>query len=106
MNKKNSAAHLTHIGDILAKALPKYRPAQKNEITMIWDIWDLALGNPVAQNAKPDSFKNGLLQITVSSSVWIQQLKFLEKEMIANLNTQLNTPLITKLRFKIGKIHY
>ena len=106
MNKKTSAAHLTHISDILAKALPKYKPAQQTEITMIWDVWDSALGNPIAQNAKPDTFKTGLLQVTVSSSVWIQQLKFLEKEMIANLNAQLNSPLITKLRFKIGEIHY
>jgi len=106
MNKKTSTAHLTHISDILAKALPKYRPAQKTEITLIWDIWDLALGNPIAQNAKPDAFNNGLLQVTVSSSVWIQQLKFLEKEMVASLNAKLNTPLITKLRFKIGEIHY
>jgi len=106
MNKKTNSAHLTHISDILAKALPKYRPAQKNEITLIWDIWDLALGNPIAQNTKPDTFKNGLLQVTVSSSVWIQQLKFMEKEMITSLNAKLNAPLISKLRFKIGEIHY
>nr|WP_321404068.1 DUF721 domain-containing protein [uncultured Desulfobacter sp.] len=106
MNNETSTAHLTHISDILAKALPKYRPAQKNEITLIWDVWELALGNPIAQNAKPDTFKNGLLQVSVSSSVWIQQLKFMEKEMIASLNANLNTPLISKLRFKIGEIHY
>jgi hypothetical protein len=26
--------------------------------------------------------------------------------MVASLNAKLNTPLITKLRFKIGEIHY
>ncbi|WP_020589201.1 DUF721 domain-containing protein [Desulfobacter curvatus] len=104
--QKTSTSHLTHISDILAKALSKYRPSQETEITQIWDIWDLALGSSIAQNAKPNTFKNGHLQVTVSSSVWIQQLKFLEKEMIANLNARLNTPLITHLRFKIGEIHY
>lgn len=106
MNKKADTSHLTHISDLLSKALSKYRPPQETEITQIWEIWDLALGTPIAQNAKPDTFKNGQLQLIVSSSVWIHQLKFLEKEMITNLNERLNTPLITRLRFKIGEIHY
>lgn len=104
--KKTQTSHLTHIGDILAKALPKCSPPQETQITQIWDIWDAALGSPIAQNAKPCTFKNGHLQVTVSSSVWINQLKFLEKDMISNLNARLNTPLITHLRFKIGEIHY
>jgi len=106
MNKKTDPSHLTHISDILSKALSKYRPPQETEITQIWEIWDFALGTSIAQNAKPNTFKNGQLKVIVSSSVWIHQLKFLEKDMIANLNARLNTPLITHLRFKIGEIHY
>jgi len=106
MDKKAATNHLIHISDILSKALSKYRPPQETEITQIWEIWDLAIGTSIAQNAKPDTFKNGQLQVIVSSSVWIHQLKFLEKEMIANLNAKLNTHLITHLRFKIGEIHY
>lgn len=104
MDKKSDTNHLTHISDILSKALSKYTPPRQTEITQIWEIWDLVLGSPIAQNAKPDTFKNGQLQVIVSSSVWIQQLKFLEKEMIANLNSRLDRPLITHLRFKIGRI--
>lgn len=106
MSKETDTSHLIHISDILSKALSKYKPPQETEITQIWEIWDLAMGTAIAQNAKPDTFKNGQLQVNVSSSVWLHQLKFLEKEMIANLNARLNTPLITHLRFKIGKIHY
>lgn len=106
MNKKTGTTHLIHISDILSQALSKYRPPQETEITQIWEVWDLAIGTSIAQNAKPDTFKNGQLQVIVSSSVWIHQLKFLEKEMIANLNARLNTPLITHIGFKIGKIYY
>ena len=56
-------------------------------------------------NAKPDAFKDGVLLVNVSSSSWIHQLKFLEREMIRNLNKNLETDLITRIRFKIGKIH-
>jgi predicted nucleic acid-binding Zn ribbon protein len=74
-------------------------------MTRIWQIWDRAVGSPIAMNAKPDAFKDGVLSVNVSSSAWIQQLKFLEKQIIANLNQELEAPMISQIRFKIGKIH-
>ncbi len=105
MNNKQDKGKLIHISDVLNRALGKYRPARDMDMTQIWDVWEQAVGSPIAMNAKPDAFKDGMLSVNVSSSTWIHQLKFLEKEMISNLNTQLNSPLISKIRFKIGKIH-
>ena len=105
MTKKNKNGNLIHISDILASALGKYRPAKDTDMTLIWDIWDTAVGRPIAMNAKPAAFKDGILSVNVSSSAWIHQLKFLEKEMILNLNKQMDKCLITQIRFKIGKIH-
>lgn len=102
-NKKNKK--LIHIKDILESALGKYRPAMDTQMTRIWDVWDEAVGKPIAMNAKPDSFNDGILIANVSSSSWVHQLKFLEKDMIANLNRRLNSRLIKQIRFKIGKIH-
>ena len=105
MSKKGDPKHLTHISDILNAALKKYNPAQNTPIAQIWDIWDRAVGVAIARNAKPDTLKDGLLCVNVSSSVWIHQLKFLEKDMVAKLNAGLERPLITHIRFQIGKIH-
>jgi len=104
LNKKKKNSKLIHISDILNSALGRYRPAMDTEMTRIWDIWDRAVGKPIAMNAKPDSFKDGILIVNVSSSAWIHQLKFLEKEMILNINKQLDLVLVKQLRFKIGKI--
>lgn len=105
MSKKQDNRNLVHISDILPRALDKYRPAQDTHMTQIWEIWDMAVGAPIAMNAKPDAFKDGTLAVNVSSSAWIHQLKFLEKEMISNINANLNSPLIEHIRFKIGRIH-
>ena len=102
--KKNKDGKLIHISDILNSALGKYRPAMDTQMTRIWDVWDDAVGKPIAMNAKPDSFKDGVLIVNVSSSSWIHQLKFLEKEMILNINKQLEQISVKQLRFKIGKI--
>jgi predicted nucleic acid-binding Zn ribbon protein len=104
LNKKNSETKLIHISGILNSVLGKYRPAKDTQMTKIWDIWDDTIGKPIAMNAKPDSFKNGILNVNVSSSSWIHQLKFLEKEMILNINKELGQKAVKKLRFKIGNI--
>ncbi len=104
MNKKDKNSKLIHISDILNSTLGKFRPAMDTHMTRIWDIWDDAVGKPIAMNAKPDSFKDGILIVNVSSSAWIHQLKFLEKEMVSNLNKQLDLPIVKQIRFKIGKI--
>jgi predicted nucleic acid-binding Zn ribbon protein len=105
LTKKNKDGKLIHISDILSSALGKYRPARDTDMTRIWDIWDRAVGRPIAMNAKPDSFKDGILIVNVSSSAWIHQLKFLEQDMILNINKKLDHPMVKQLRFKIGKIH-
>ncbi len=105
MTKKSKDGKLIHISDILSSALGRYRPARDTEMTRIWDIWDTAVGRPIAMNAKPDAFKDGHLTVNVSSSAWIHQLKFLEKEMITTLNKRIGGSLVKQIRFKIGKIH-
>jgi predicted nucleic acid-binding Zn ribbon protein len=105
VNTRKNDHKLIHISDILKAALEKYRPAMDTEMTRIWDVWDLAVGQPVAMNAKPQSFKDGVLIVNVSSSSWIHQLKFLEKQLISNINKQVDACLVRQIRFKIGRIY-
>lgn len=105
MKKKDKNRNIIHISDILNSALGKYRPASDTQMTRIWDVWDNAVGKAIAMNAKPHSFKEGILIVNVSSSAWIHQLKFLEKDMILNINKQIDHVSVKQLRFKIGKIH-
>jgi predicted nucleic acid-binding Zn ribbon protein len=78
---------LIHIRDILSSALEKYRPAGDTDMT------------------KPRAFRDGVLIVHVPSSSWIHQLKFLEKQVAANINSHLDQQLVRQIRFKIGSIH-
>lgn len=97
--------NLTHISTILSKALDNFRPSSDTEMTQIWDLWDQSVGEGVAQNAKPGSFRDGTLIVHVSSSVWLQQLRFLKQDLTANINLALGRPLVKELRFKIAALH-
>lgn len=105
MTRDNNKNNLTHISSILDTTLKNFRPKSDMDMTGIWDIWTESVGSEIAKNAKPAAFKDGHLIVNVSSSVWIQHLKFLEKDMISNINNILNKKLVTNIRFKIAKLH-
>lgn len=105
MNRNSKKNNLTHISNILDKALKGYRPKPDMEMTRIWDNWSKSVGNEVAKNAKPAAFKDGILIVNVSSSVWIQHLKFLENNIISNINQLVKKELVKKIKFKIAKLH-
>ncbi len=105
MNSKKSESSLTHISDILNNALKKFRTDDDIHMTRIWENWEDAVGKPISDNAKPYAFKDNLLIVHVSSSAWIHQLSFLEKDMRSNLNRLIAPAVIKQFRFKIGKIH-
>ena len=96
---------MIHIRDILKPALNQYRPTKDMEMIKIWDIWDNFFDQQeINSNAQPDSFRAGTLIINVSNSAWLHQLKFMEQEIIVNINKLLNNIKVEKLRFRIKKI--
>lgn len=105
MNRNNKKNDLTHISNILDIALKGYRPKSDMEMTEIWNHWPKSVGKEVAKNAAPAAFKDGILIVNVSSSVWIQHLKFLETDIISNINQLIKKELVKKIRFKIAKLH-
>lgn len=103
MNKMSKK--LIPIGSILAKALDSLRPSEDLDMTRIWDLWDETLDQSVAENSKPGAFKDGTLIVHVSSSVWLQHLRFMEADLKTRLNQALGRPLVKELRFKIATLH-
>ena len=90
-----------HIGQLLKTVLRSCRPADM-QLAGVWKIWDQTVGPAIAENARPQAFKQKLLLVQVSSPVWIQQLRFLKKDLIAKLNQALGEACIEDIKFKIG----
>ena len=96
---------MTPIGDILTKALRQFRPSQDTEMTRLWSLWDQAVGEAIAENAKPAMFREGVLVVHVASSVWMQQLRFQIQTMKTSLNLALGKELVKEIRFKIASLN-
>ena len=94
-----------HIGDILNGALKEFRPSADTGMTRIWDIWDQAVGEATSRNAKPGAFKDGILIVHVSSSVWMHHMLFIKQDMQLKINQTLGQDLVRELKFKIAALH-
>jgi predicted nucleic acid-binding Zn ribbon protein len=104
MKNPDKRSDFVHIRNILDDVLKPYRSKPDFELKEVWRLWDEAVGETIAQNARPAAFKGKLLVVHVSSSTWIHQLQFLKNDMIIKLNAALGKPLIEELKFKIGPL--
>ena len=97
--------NLTHIKTILDTALNNFRAASDLDMSKIWDMWEKVVGEVISENAKPGAFRDGVLIINVSSSVWLHQLGFLKHDMKKNLNRAIGRNIIKTIKFKIASLH-
>lgn len=72
--------------------------------SVIWRVWDRAVGAQIASKAHPVSFRDGVLTVAVSSAPWMQQLGFLKRQLIEGVNNAIGEALVTDIYFKAGKV--
>ncbi len=98
---KNSLTPLKNIIDLLLNngALP-FNPND----AAIWKVWDELVGDAVAKKAHPVWIKDKRLRVVVTDPIWLQELKFLEKEIREELNEKLGRTAIMKIEFRAGSI--
>jgi predicted nucleic acid-binding Zn ribbon protein len=91
-----------HIGGVLDGLLKQLRPEAEDGMLRIWRIWEEAVGDEIARNARPAAVKGSTLLVHVSSSTWVHQLQFLKRDLISRLNAGLGQNRVEDIKFKVG----
>ncbi|MCP3922376.1 MAG: DUF721 domain-containing protein [Desulfobacterales bacterium] len=94
----------SHISGFLKETLKSYTKTNSSGMTAIWDNWNDAVGEKIAENAQPAAFKGETLLVYVSSSTWMQHLSFLKNDIIDKINESLEEKSVKDIKFKIGNI--
>ena len=102
MKDRPKQKDFVHIGNVINGVIKQYRREPDFELKEVWQLWDAAVGETIAQNDRPAAFTGKLLIVQVNSSAWIHQLQFLKKDLISKLNAALGKPLVDEIKFKIG----
>jgi predicted nucleic acid-binding Zn ribbon protein len=101
---KKRKKEIVHIGSVINKVLKTQRHEFDEDLTQIWNLWDSAVGEAIAKNARPAAFKGKLLLVHVVSSTWVHELKFLKKDIIKKINEAFGKTLVEEIKFKIGPV--
>jgi hypothetical protein len=62
------------------------------------------LGEPMASHTWPDQIRFKKLYLVVRNSVWLQQLTFLKPTLLAKINAEAGTELVTEIVLRVGEI--
>ena len=65
----------------------------------LWLSWKDVVGQTVAENAEPISFKDGVLWLCVRNSVWMQQMGFMAEAMKETINKKFRPGFVKEIRF-------
>ena len=93
----------THIKDVIGNIFSTSTlPVDFHDVE-IWKLWDSAVGEKIAEHARPSSIKKGVLVVKVSDSVWLQELEFMAETIKEKLNNSIQRQAVKKIRFKLDK---
>ena len=66
--------------------------------------WREMIGEPIASHTWPDQIRFKKLYLVVRNSVWFQQLTFLKPTLLAKINEEAGTELVTEIVLRVGEI--
>ena len=102
--KRKTIGTAVPIGSIIERILDGRKPKSAAGIARVFQLWERAVGEVIAANAKPAAFKDKILLVHVNSSPWLHQLQFLKEDIIKKVNATLKDESIEDIKFKIGPI--
>jgi Dna[CI] antecedent, DciA len=66
--------------------------------------WSALVGEPIASHTWPTQIRFHKLYLLVENSVWLQQLTFLKPALLAKLNAEAGSELLTDIVLRVGEI--
>lgn len=96
--------NLLKLGDFLPKLLKKRKIHLDTLDYRVTDVWHKAVGPQISAQTAPVRFKNNTLFVNVSTPAWMQQLRFLKREIMDKVNAERGKEDIHNIHFSIGEI--
>jgi len=90
--------------EILQTLLPHLPIANRLHEYRVWEVWEAAVGEAVARKARPSKIQNGKLFVTVSNSVYLQELQFHKLRLKEAVNRQLGAAVVKDIFFFPGRV--
>jgi predicted nucleic acid-binding Zn ribbon protein len=94
----------TKVGELLPSILGKLGLEQRFKEQKVLSLWPTVVGNELAARTKATKIDRGVLYVRVDHGAWMQELHFIEKELLRKLRAQAPGVKLTKIRFSSKEI--
>ena len=101
---ERSSSKLVPIGEIISYSMDRGFLGLAREMVRVFKVWDEAVGAFNAARTRPESIKDGHLNVLVESPVWIDQLGYFKAEFIEKINQALGADLVREIHFRVASI--
>ena len=90
------------LGSLLPSVLRDLGFDETARVLRIAERWEEALGPELARHCRPEALRGDVLEASVASSVWCQQLQLRTPEILEGLRRVLGEDAPSKLRLRVG----
>ena len=92
------------LGELLPAVVADWQKQLNSPLLRVRQHWGGVAGREVAAHALPIALRDGILTVSVDSSVWAAELAgFHTERIVGGLNQHLGSQQITRLRFIVGR---
>jgi predicted nucleic acid-binding Zn ribbon protein len=90
------------LGALVGKVLEDIGAGDSARVMRIAECWEEAVGPEIAAHCQPTALRGKVLEATVDSSVWCQQLQLRSPEILEALRAALPADAPAELWFRVG----
>jgi predicted nucleic acid-binding Zn ribbon protein len=92
------------IADVLSSLLARRGYARERAVADCRAAWRQAAGTKLAEHSCAGNIRRGVLEVTVRNSAVAQELTFLKKKLLQELNRLAPDQSIRDLRIRVGEL--
>jgi predicted nucleic acid-binding Zn ribbon protein len=91
------------VGGLIAQVLEDLGATAGARVARIAERWEEAVGPEIARHCRPTGLRGSVLEASVDSSVWCQQLQLQAPSMLEALRTTFGDDAPSELWFRVGR---
>lgn len=91
----------SHIKDILGQILKGNKWEAKAKQYSLFSEWDKIVGPEIASHAKPFLWQGTILKVEVENSVWLQELRMMETDLLEKIRRSRPDCQIKAIHWKL-----
>ena len=88
------------IGSIIGSVVNRMDIDTKLKTSGIFNHWEEIVGKEIAKRSRPDKLVRKILYISVSTSIWANELSLMSEKLIKKINSFADEEIVEALRFK------